>query len=94
MANTKSSTKRARQAKDRQARNTIVKSMTKTALKDALTAIQSKDVAKVKEAYKAAIRAVSKAASKGALPQGRASRKISRLTHFIKKTVPAALSTK
>jgi len=92
MANTKKSTKRAGQAKKRQTLNTIVRSKTKTAVKHAVEALRGKDTVKVKEAYVAAIKALSKAASKGAIPQARASRKISRLTHFVKKTLPAALS--
>lgn len=94
MANTRSSGKRATQAVKRQDRNTIVRSATRTALRDALTALQTKDVAKAKEAYAAAIKALSKAASKGGIPKGRASRKISRLTHLAKKVLPAALQTK
>jgi small subunit ribosomal protein S20 len=91
MANTRQSTKRARQAKDRQARNTIVRSATRTALRNALTAIQQKDVAKATEAYKSAVKALSKAATKGGIPKGRAARKISRLTLLAKKTLPAVL---
>ncbi len=94
MANTRKSTKRAGQAKKRQTRNTIVRSATKTALKEALTSLKTGDVAKVKEAYKSAVRAISKAASKGAVPKGRAARKISRLTLFLKKKIPAALAQK
>lgn len=94
MANTRSSTKRAVQAKKRQARNTIVRSSTKSALRDALAAIQAKDVAKAKDAYMAAIKALSKAATKGGIPKGRAARKISRLTLLAKKALPQAISAK
>jgi small subunit ribosomal protein S20 len=94
MANTRKSTKRALQTVKRQTRNTVVRSATKTALRDALAAIQTKDVAKAKEAYMSAVKALSKAASKGGIPQGRAARKISRLTHFIKKSMPQAISAK
>jgi small subunit ribosomal protein S20 len=92
MANTRKSTKRAAQAKKRQTRNTIVRSSTKTAVKRMVDLVKTKDTAQVKEAYTKAIQALSKAASKGAIPQGRASRKISRLTHFLKANLPAALS--
>jgi small subunit ribosomal protein S20 len=88
MANTRKATKRARQAVDRQARNTIVRSATRTALRGALDALKSKDMAKAKTAYQDAVRALSKAASKGAVPPRRAARKISRLTLFAKKTLP------
>ncbi len=93
MANTRTAAKRARQADRRQTRNQIVRSGAKTALKGALDALKSKDVAKAKEAYAEAVKVVSKAASKGAIPQGRAARKISRLTLCLKKTLPAALPT-
>jgi small subunit ribosomal protein S20 len=92
MANTRSSGKRAVQAEKRQARNTIVRSTTKTALRDAIAAFRSKDVAKAKEAYKSAVKALSKAASKGGIPKGRAARKISRLTRFAKKLLPQSLT--
>ena len=94
MANTRTAAKRARQAEARNTRNQIIRSTTRSALRDALSAIKSKDAAKAKEAYHAAVRALSKAASKGSIPQGRASRKISRLTHLAKKALPAALAGK
>lgn len=93
MANTRKSTKRAGLAKKRQARNTIIRSSTRTTVKQVLDLMKAKDAAQVKEAYTKAIKALSKAASKGAIPAGRASRKISRLTHFLKKNLPAALTT-
>jgi small subunit ribosomal protein S20 len=92
MANTKKSTKRAVQTKKRQTRNNITRSSTKTAVKSMIDMVKSKDTAQVKEAYTKAIKALSKAASKGAIPQGRAARKISRLTHFLKANLPAALN--
>lgn len=94
MANTRKSTKRAVQADRRQARNTIVRSATRTVLKAALDAVRAKDAAQAKAAYQAAVKALSKAASKGAIPQGRAARKISRLTKLAKKTMPTLLGAK
>jgi small subunit ribosomal protein S20 len=91
MANTRTSTKRARQALTRKAQNQITRSSTRTALRGAMDAIKKKDHAEVKTAYLNAVRALSKAASKGAIPKTRAARKISRLTLFIKKTLPAIL---
>lgn len=88
MANTKTSAKRARQAVKRQARNQSVRSETRSAIRGALDAIKTPDVAKAKEAYTQAVRALSRAASKGCIPKGRAARKISRLTILAKKTVP------
>lgn len=92
MANTRKSTKRAAQTRKRQTRNNITRSSTRTAVKTMMDLVKTKDTAKVKEAYTKAIQALSKAASKGAIPQGRASRKISRLTHFLKSNLPAALN--
>ena len=94
MANTRTSTKRARQADKRQERNTIVRSATRSVLKQALDAIKAKDVSKAQAAYKSAIKDLSKAASKGAIPKGRAARKISRLTHLAKKALPQSLGGK
>ena len=91
MANTRQSTKRAKQAKRRQTRNQIVRSASRSVLKTALDAIRTKDAAKAKTAYAEAIKALSKAASKGAIPKGRASRKVSRLTHLAKKVMPELL---
>jgi small subunit ribosomal protein S20 len=85
MANTRQSAKRARQAKTRQARNTVVRSVTRTILKTAIEALRERDGEKAKQAYLAAVKALSKAASKGSIPKGRAARKISRLTHLAKK---------
>ena len=94
MANTRQSSKRARQAKTRQTRNTTVRSATKSAVRDAIDALKNKDLDKAKAAYVGAVKALAKAASKGALPKGRAARKISRITLFIKKHNPAALNFK
>jgi len=91
MANTRTSAKRARQAKKRQARNQTVKTTTRSALSDAITALKQQDLEKAKQAYRNAIRTLSKAASKGAVPAGRASRKISRLTLLAKKMMPTVL---
>jgi len=92
MANTRTSTKRAHQADKRKVRNIQVRSSTHTAVKQAVDAIRAKDGAKAQGAYKAAIRALSKAASKGAIPKGRAARKIGRLTLLAKKALPQALT--
>ncbi len=91
MANKRQSAKRAKQAVVRQTRNHTVKSATKTAVKKAIEAVQTKDISKAKDAYLLAIKALSKAASKGTIPKARASRKISRLTILAKKILPDAL---
>ena len=94
MANKRQSAKRANQATVRQNRNHAVKTATKTAVKKAIEAVQTKDMSKAKEAYMMAIKALSKAASKGTIPKARASRKISRLTLLAKKILPDALPIK
>ena len=93
MANTRTSTKRARQAETRRQTNQIVRGATRSALKNGLDAVRGKDEAKAKEAYAAAVRALSKAASKGAIPQRRAARKNIRLTLLAKKAMPSILPT-
>jgi small subunit ribosomal protein S20 len=93
MANTRSSAKRARQALKRNSNNQIVRSATRSHVRGAVTSILAKDVAKAKAAYEAAVRALSKAASKGSIPKGRASRKISRLTLLLKRSLPEALQS-
>lgn len=94
MANTRQSLKRAKQTKKRTARNIMVRSATKTTVRSAIEAITKLDVNAAKTAYMNAIKALSKAASKGAIPKGRAARKISRLTLLAKKTKPEAVATK
>jgi small subunit ribosomal protein S20 len=94
MANTRTSTKRARQALSRQTRNQLVRSTAKTSLRGALDAFKSKDPAKAQTAYALAVKTLSKAASKGAIPKGRAARKISRLSRMAKKAMsPEAATT-
>jgi small subunit ribosomal protein S20 len=94
MANTRTSAKRARQADRRNARNQVVRSATRSAVRGAMDAITAKDAKVSKEAFQAAIRALMKAASKGAIPKGRASRKIGRLTRLAQRTVPTIFSPK
>jgi small subunit ribosomal protein S20 len=79
LANTKSAEKRNRQALKRRARNAIVKSKVKTALKKAREAIASKDPAKAAAAVREAETALAKAASKGVLHQRNVARRVSRL---------------
>ena len=67
MANTRKAAKRAKQANTRQARNTIVRGATRSALSKALTAVTQKDSKNAKELYQNAVKALSKAASTGAI---------------------------
>lgn len=88
MANTRKSTKRAKQADKRAARNQIIRGQTKSALKGAIIVLQGKKKDEAKDAYMSAVKALSKAASKGGMPARRAARKISRLTLLAKKSLP------
>ncbi len=94
MANTRTSSKRARQNVKHYERNKIIRTSTKTAIKDMLELVGSKeaDLKKVQETFLGAIKALGKAASKGAIPKKRASRKISRITALLKKLKPEALA--
>ena len=94
MANTRQSTKRAGQAKKRQTRNATIRSSTKSAVRNAIEAIQKKDATGAKDAFMDAIKALAKAASKGGIPKGRAARKISRLTLLAKKSKPELVKSK
>lgn len=86
MANHKSAMKRARQNTKRRARNTAIRSHTKTLVKEALELIQK---ASSREEALAALcageRVLQKAASKGAVPKTRASRKTSRLAALVER---------
>lgn len=94
MANTRQSTKRARVEKKRTLLNQANRSATKSAVRGAVSAIAKGDVKTAQEAYLSAVRALSKAASKGAIPKGRAARKISRLTLLAKRTKPEIVASK
>jgi len=94
MANTRGAAKRARQALKRRARNLAVESETKTAIKNAIKAIQEKNLELAKTAYVKAVQKLNIAASKNVLPKNRIARKISRLTLFTKKVLPEALNFK
>jgi small subunit ribosomal protein S20 len=85
MANKRQAEKRAKQALTRQARNTSVKSTTKTAIRKVVDVLKAgtKDSPETLKA----IRAIQRAAAKGVIPKGRASRKISRLTQSVTKFI-------
>jgi len=72
--------KRARQNKIRKARNTQVKKLIKTAIKNAHEKIGTGNEDEAKKAVIKAISAIDKAASKGVIHKNNSSRKISRLS--------------
>jgi small subunit ribosomal protein S20 len=80
LATHRSAEKRDRQNKKRKARNTAVKSQTKTEIKKVLAAVEGKDAESSEKALKSAIKVIKKAASKGVYHKNNASRKVSRLT--------------
>lgn len=80
MATHRSAEKRDRQNKKRKARNTAVKSQTKTEIKKVLAAVEGKDAESSEKALKSAIQVIKKASSKGVYHKNNASRKVSRLT--------------
>jgi small subunit ribosomal protein S20 len=89
MANLPSVEKRNRQSLKRRARNVVVRTQVKGAVKAARAALASKDPAKTKTALVEAMRVVGKAKSKGVLHPRTAARRISRLAK-----AAAALSKK
>lgn len=89
MANTKSAEKRNRQSLKRRARNNVVRTDVKGAVKEARTALTSKEPAKMTDALKKAAKSLDKAASKGVLSKRTASRRISRLAKAAHKATRA-----
>lgn len=86
MRKNKSAIKRARQAEARRIRNVSIKSMMKTYVKRALTAIEEKKEPSIIDEYvRKAISVINKAASKGVIHKKTASRKISRFTKKVNK---------
>lgn len=89
MANIKSAEKRNRQAPKRAARNRILRSGARTAIKRARTALDSKDTNSA-EAIQAAIQTLDRAATKGVIHKNNAARRKSRLMSALNKLNVAA----
>jgi small subunit ribosomal protein S20 len=79
LANTPSAKKRIRQNEVRRQRNKTVSTHTRTLVKRARQAIETRDVEAAQEAVLAAAAQLDKAASKGVIHQNNASRRKSRL---------------
>ncbi|MBI1988084.1 MAG: 30S ribosomal protein S20 [Nitrospinae bacterium] len=90
MAKSKSSVKRARQNRERRARNMSVKSAVKTAVKKVDHAIQSGDREATRQELIQATSMLNKASAKSVIPRRRASRKISRLSRRVSALVKPA----
>ncbi len=87
MANHKSAEKRHRQSKIRNARNTHVRSTMRSYVKKLRTAIAEGDMDAANAILEKAVPYIDKAASKGIIHKATASRKISRLSKLVTKTV-------
>lgn len=85
MANIKSAEKRWRQNIKRRARNRMVRSATRTYVKDARLAIEDGDVQESAEAVREAISALDRAVSKGVIHRNNAARRKSRLMQRMNK---------
>ena len=81
MANIKSQKKRILTDEARRVRNMSVRSRMKTMIKNALSALESKDSEKVQTALPAALSAIDRAATKGVIHRNAAARKKSALQH-------------
>ena len=79
MANHKSAAKRARQTPRRRDRNRAIKSRVRSAVKDFLRAVESGDAEQARSGLRGAERELRRAASRGVLPKGQVSRRVSRL---------------
>jgi small subunit ribosomal protein S20 len=86
MANHKSAIKRIAQSEKKRLRNRNIKSSVKTAMKKAISAIESKSP-ETKELLVQAESAVGKAVAKGIYHKKNGSRKVSRLIESYKKSV-------
>lgn len=89
MANIKSAEKRNRQAPKRMARNRIMRSGARTAVKKARTSVDSSAPDSI-EAVQVAIQTLDRAATKGVIHKNNAARRKSRLMQALNKMNAAA----
>jgi small subunit ribosomal protein S20 len=85
VANTKSSEKRARQSRTRQARNTLISGRVKAAVRAVRDAAAKGDAAATQAALNAAFHTLQSAASKGVLHARNAARRMARLSALVSK---------
>ena len=83
MANHKSAKKRARQDIKRNARNTALKSKTKSAIKNLNSALEKKDTETSASLFKIAQKELAKLGQKNIIHRNSAARKISRLAKLV-----------
>lgn len=84
MANTKSAEKAARQAVVRRARNVIMRSRLRSALRDVTQAIAGGKKEVAQAAYKGAVPVIDTMVTKGMIHKNKAARHKSRLSHAVK----------
>lgn len=84
MANIKSAEKKARQAEKHRQHNAALRTRMRSAIKKVAKAVQTGDLAKSKEAFRAATPAVDTMVSKGLVHRNKAARHKSRLNKAIK----------
>jgi small subunit ribosomal protein S20 len=89
VANHPSALKRERQARKQRERNRTVTSKMKTAVKKARLSLTQDNPEQRTARIREATSVIDRAASKGVIPKKRASRKISRMTIQMNKTVSA-----
>ena len=85
MANIKSAKKRILVTARKTLRNKMIKSRTKTVIKNVLTAASANEKEQAQIALVEAVRAIDKATTKGIFHKNTASRKKSRLTKLVNK---------
>ena len=79
--------KRARQNRQRNARNSQLRSSLRTAIKKVTAAAEAGDINTAREQLPHAVRALGKASSKGVIHRNQAGRRISRLTRRVNALV-------
>jgi small subunit ribosomal protein S20 len=89
LANIKSAQKRWRQNIKRRARNRMLRSATRSYVRDARSAIEDGEVQESAEAVRQAISALDKAVSKGIIHRNNAARRKSRLMQRVNKASQA-----
>ncbi|MGB6144571.1 MAG: 30S ribosomal protein S20 [Rhodanobacter sp.] len=85
MANIKSAKKRARQSEQNRQRNASARSMVRTAIKNVVKAIETKDKARAEAAYRIAEPVMDRYASRGLIHKNKAARHKSRLNAKIRE---------
>jgi len=89
LANTRQALKRHRQSLKARARNRVIKSHVKNAVKAVRSAVQTKDTEQAWEALQRANSVLDKAAGKGVIHKKNAHRRVARLSKAVNKMVQA-----